>query len=65
MNIQEQTTLNAYLCPISVLNGVYKMKNDNLNIMFTIGNYQINILKFTFECQTWNTPCLLYTSRCV
>ena len=32
------------------------MKNDNLNILFTIGNYQITILKFTYECQTWNTP---------
>lgn len=39
------------------------MKNDNLNIMFTIENYQINILKFTFECQTWNTPSHAHSSN--
>ena len=38
------------------------MKNDNLNIILTIGNYQINILKFTYECQTWNTPSLSHSS---
>lgn len=31
------------------------MKNDNLNITFSIEDYQIRILKFTYECQTWNT----------
>ena len=30
------------------------MKNDNLNITFSIGRYMITILKFTYECQTWN-----------
>ena len=26
------------------------MKNDNLNITFSIEDYQIRILKFTYEC---------------
>lgn len=39
------------------------IKNDNLYIMFTIGNYQINILKFTYECQTWNTPSHAHSSN--
>lgn len=39
------------------------MKNDNLNITFSIENYQINILKFTYECQTWNTPSHAHSSN--
>ena len=39
------------------------IKNDNLYIMFVIGNYQINILKFTYECQTWNTPSHAHSSN--
>lgn len=39
------------------------MKNDNLNITFSIGQYQIHILKFTYECQTWNTPSHMHSSN--
>ena len=39
------------------------MKNDNLYITFSIGDYQINILKFTYECQTWNTPSHAHSSN--
>jgi len=39
------------------------IKNDNLNVMFQIGNYRINILKFTYECQTWNTPSHAHSSN--
>lgn len=39
------------------------MKNDNLNITFCIENYKINILKFTYECQTWNTPSHAHSSN--
>lgn len=39
------------------------IKNDNLYIMFEIGNYQIHILKFTYECQTWNTPSHAHSSN--
>ncbi len=39
------------------------MKNDNLNITFFIGKYRITILKFTYECQTWNTPSHSHSSN--
>ncbi len=39
------------------------MKNDNLNITFSIGRYMITILKFTYECQTWNTPSHSHSSN--
>ena len=39
------------------------MKNDNLNITFSIEDYQIRILKFTYECQTWNTPSHSHSSN--
>ena len=39
------------------------MKNDNLNITFSIGKYMITILKFTYECQTWNTPSHSHSSN--
>ena len=39
------------------------IKNDNLNVMFQIGNYRINVLKFTYECQTWNTPSHAHSSN--
>ena len=39
------------------------MKNDNLYITFSIGDYQITILKFTYECQTWNTPSHAHSSN--
>ena len=39
------------------------MKNDNLNITFSIGRYMITILKFTYECQTWNTPSHYHSSN--
>lgn len=39
------------------------LKNDNLNISFSIGGYVINILKFTYECQTWNTPSHAHSSN--
>lgn len=39
------------------------MKNDNLNITFLIGRYMITILKFTYECQTWNTPSHSHSSN--
>ena len=39
------------------------MKNYNLNITFSIGQYQIHILKFTYECQTWNTPSHMHSSN--
>lgn len=39
------------------------MKNDNLNITFSIWQYQIHILKFTYECQTWNTPSHMHSSN--
>lgn len=39
------------------------MKNDNLNITFSIGRYMVTILKFTYECQTWNTPSHSHSSN--
>ena len=39
------------------------MKNDNLNIHFSIGDYTISILKFSYECQTWNTPSHFHSSN--
>ena len=39
------------------------MKNDNLNITFSIGKYMITILKFTYACQTWNTPSHSHSSN--
>ena len=39
------------------------MRNDNLNITFSIEDYQIRILKFTYECQTWNTPSHSHSSN--
>lgn len=39
------------------------MKNDNLNLTFSIGRYMITILKFTYECQTWNTPSHSHSSN--
>ena len=39
------------------------MKNDNLNITFSIGRYMTTILKFTYECQTWNTPSHSHSSN--
>ena len=32
------------------------MKNDNLNICFSIGSYAVTILKFSYEQQNWNIP---------
>lgn len=43
--------------------GEAAMKNDNLNITFSIGKYMITILKFTYECQTWNTPSHSHSSN--
>lgn len=43
--------------------GAAAMKNDNLNITFSIGRYMITILKFTYECQTWNTPSHSHSSN--
>lgn len=45
------------------LGGAAAMKNDNLNITFSIGRYMITILKFTYECQTWNTPSHSHSSN--
>lgn len=45
------------------LGGAAAMKNDNLNITFLIGRYMITILKFTYECQTWNTPSHSHSSN--
>lgn len=45
------------------LTGASAMKNDNLNITFSIGRYMITILKFTYECQTWNTPSHSHSSN--
>lgn len=45
------------------LGGGAAMKNDNLNITFSIGRYMITILKFTYECQTWNTPSHSHSSN--
>lgn len=45
------------------LTGAAAMKNDNLNITFSIGRYMITILKFTYECQTWNTPSHSHSSN--
>src|SRR5699024_7414844 len=45
------------------LRGASPMKNDNLNITFSIGKYMITILKFTYECQTWNTPSHSHSSN--
>lgn len=45
------------------LGGAVAMKNDNLNITFSIGRYMITILKFTYECQTWNTPSHSHSSN--
>lgn len=45
------------------LEGAAAMKNDNLNITFSIGRYMITILKFTYECQTWNTPSHSHSSN--
>lgn len=45
------------------LGGAAAMKNDNLNITFSIGRYIITILKFTYECQTWNTPSHSHSSN--
>ena len=45
------------------LGGAATMKNDNLNITFSIGRYMITILKFTYECQTWNTPSHSHSSN--
>ncbi len=39
------------------------MKNDNLNINFSIGGYKISILKFSYECQTWNIPSHSHSSN--
>lgn len=39
------------------------MKNDNLNITFPMDEYQIHILKFTYECQTWNIPSHAHSSN--
>lgn len=45
------------------LGGAAAMKNDNLNLTFSIGRYMITILKFTYECQTWNTPSHSHSSN--
>ena len=45
------------------LGGAAAMKNDNLNITFSIARYMITILKFTYECQTWNTPSHSHSSN--
>lgn len=39
------------------------MKNDNLNITFSIGGYAITILKFSYECLTWNIPAHSHSSN--
>lgn len=39
------------------------MKNDNLNIDFSIGSYTITILKFSYECQNWNIPAHSHSSN--
>lgn len=36
--------------------GDQSLKNDNLDIRFSIGDYHIHILKFSCECQTWSIP---------
>lgn len=39
------------------------MKNDNLNITFSIGGYTITILKFNYECFTWSVPSHAHSSN--
>lgn len=39
------------------------LKNDNLNINFEIGDYSVSILKFSYECQTWNIPSHSHSSN--
>lgn len=43
--------------------GEFAIKNDNLNITFSIGGYTISILKFSYECLTWNTPSHAHSSN--
>lgn len=38
------------------------MKNDNLNIHFSIGSYAVTILKFSYERQNWNIPSHSHSS---
>ena len=61
--IQEYRTYLELLCLLIVLCEVKRLKNDNLDITFFIENYQIHILKFTYECQTWNTPSHAHSSN--
>lgn len=39
------------------------MKNDNLDILFTVGGYTIHILKFSCEKQTWTIPKHFHSSN--
>lgn len=39
------------------------MKNDNLNIVLTMGGYTVKVLKFACECQTWDTPAHAHSAN--
>ena len=42
---------------------VRAVKNDNLDIVISVGDCRIHILKFSCECQTWSIPQHFHSSN--